>query len=126
MAINEVNGGLGLTEMINRLIAATWKSPRRKGLQQLIQQQTEQVFLTYLLSGSADENLSFATRSILNQSLQELKTYIETQKKQSPDALYLAHLTLALERYRFPEKAKPTQHAVIPPGAPIGCDWEGQ
>ena len=27
MAVNEVNGGLGLTEMINRLIAATWKSP---------------------------------------------------------------------------------------------------
>ena len=31
---------------------------------------------------------------------------------------------IALERMKSPDKAKPTQHAAIPPGAPIGVDME--
>ena len=30
----------------------------------------------------------------------------------------------SLERMKEPEKAKPTIHKEIPPGAPIGCDWD--
>jgi len=31
---------------------------------------------------------------------------------------------LALERMSKPADAKPTIHRAIPPGAPIGCDWD--
>ncbi len=113
---------LALPEVLSTLINATWKAPRKKGTEGLIQQQTEQLLLTYLLSSSINDNNSFVTRSVLAQSLSDLKTYIETKKKSSADTLYNGHLLLALERMKTPADAKPTVHAVAPPGAPIGCE----
>ena len=114
-------GGLGITEMVNRILAATWKAPRQTGMAKLIQQQTEQIILTYLLASSIDEQSSFAARSSVQKSLADLKIYIEGKNKTNTDNIYGGHLTLALERIKAPEKAKPTLHAVAPPGAPIGC-----
>jgi Met-zincin/Domain of unknown function (DUF5117) len=119
------NGGLGLNEMTGALINATWKAPRRKGMEALIQLQTEQVLLTYLLAASVNDNNSFITRSVIQQSLSSLKDFIEAKKKTPADATYSGHLLLALERMKKPEDAKPTIHVTIPPGSPIGCE-EGQ
>lgn len=114
--------GLGLFEMINTIITATWKAPRKKGMEGLIQLQTEQLLLTYLLAGTLNENNSFITQSVLRQSLSDLKRFIETTKKTAVDKMYSGHLLLALERMSKPEAAKPTIHAAMPPGAPIGSD----
>ncbi|MEO7394623.1 MAG: hypothetical protein ABIU11_06735, partial [Chitinophagaceae bacterium] len=84
--------------------------------------QTEQVLLTYLLAASVDDNNSFITKSVLSKILADLKNFIEGKKKTTTDSTYAGHLLLALERMTAPEKAKPTIHAVIPPGAPIGCE----
>ncbi len=119
MAINQQKG-LPLDEMLNKIITATWKAPRKTGIQGLIQQQTEQVVLTYLLAGSIDEKVSFAGRAAMRKSLDDLKLYIDGQKKTAGNAQYTGHLSLALERMKAPEKARPTIHAAIPPGAPIG------
>ncbi len=116
------NGGLGLNEMIDALLNATWKAPRQKGMEGLIQLQTEQILLTYLLASSIDDDNSFITKSVIQKSLTDLKTFIESKKKTSVDAGYTGHLLLAIERMASPDKAKPTIHAVIPPGAPIGCE----
>jgi hypothetical protein len=116
------NGGLGLNEMIDVLMNATWKAPRQKGMEGLIQLQTEQILLTYLLAASVDDNNSFITKSVIQKSLTDLKTFIEGKKKTSIDAGYTGHLLLAIERMASPDNAKPTIHAVIPPGAPIGCE----
>ncbi|MEJ0106841.1 MAG: zinc-dependent metalloprotease [Bacteroidota bacterium] len=116
------NGGLGLNEMIDKLISITWKAPRRKGMEGLIQLQTEQVLLTYLLAASIDDNNSFITKSVIQKTLSDLKTFIESKKKISTDDTYTGHLLLALERMKAPEKAKPTIHVAIPPGSPIGCE----
>jgi hypothetical protein len=118
------NGGLGLHEMINVLLSKTWKATAATGMKKLIQQQTNQVLLTYLLAASIDDNTSFAAKAVLQQSLNELKKYIEAQQKLVKDDVQQANFTLALERMKAPEKAKPTIHAAIPPGAPIGCDWD--
>ena len=40
--------GLGADEMITILINKTWKAPRLKGFEELIQLQNEQLLLTYL------------------------------------------------------------------------------
>ena len=125
MAQYEVtSNGLGVTEMINTLIAKTWKAPRLSGIEKLIQLQTEQVLLTYLLSASVNDNNSFAVKSNLKKALADLKTFIDTQSKTATDETHKGHLLLALERMKEPEKAKPTIHKEIPPGAPIGCDWD--
>ena len=116
------NGGLGLNEMIDALMNATWKAPRQKGMEGLIQLQTEQILLTYLLAASIDDNNSFISKSVIQKTLAGLKTFIEAKKKTSVEAGYTGHLLLAIERMAAPEKAKPTIHAAIPPGAPIGCE----
>ena len=116
------NGGLGLNEMIDALMNATWKAPRQKGMEGLIQLQTEQILLTYLLAASMDDNNSFISKSVIQKTLAGLKTFIEAKKKTSVEAGYTGHLLLAIERMAAPEKAKPTIHAAIPPGAPIGCE----
>jgi len=118
------NAGLGLNEMLQTLVNKTWKAARKTGMEKLIQQQTEQVLLTYLLATSIDDNLSFPAKSITQQTLSDLKKYIEAQQKMVKDESQLANYILALERMKAPEKAKPTIHKEIPPGAPIGCDLD--
>lgn len=119
-----MNHGLGVNEMISTLISKTWKAARSSGMEKLIQMQTEQVLLTYLLAASVNDNNSFAVKSNLQTTLKDLKTFIEAKSKTVTDETYKGHLLLALERIKEPEKAKPTIHKEIPPGAPIGCDWD--
>ncbi len=121
MVQQEIKGGLGADEMITMLINKTFKAPRRSGMEGLIQQQTEQVLLTYLLAASVDENNSFAVRSVLQKQLNDLKRYIEQQQK--INLTLSGHYQLALERMKTPKDAKPTLHKEAPPGAPIGCDF---
>lgn len=116
------HAGLGLDEMIAVVLNATWKAGRKKGMEGLIQLQSEQLVLTYLLAASVHENNSFITQSVLQKVLSDLKIFIETRKKMATDGLYSGHLLLALERMKKPENAKPTLHAILPPGAPIGCE----
>ena len=63
-------------------------------------------------------------KSKLKKALTDLGTFIETQSKAATDETYKGHLLLALERMKDPVSAKPTIHKEIPPGAPIGCDWD--
>jgi hypothetical protein len=93
-------------------------------MEQLIQQQTEQILLTYLLALSVDNKVSFQARADGIKVLSDLKNWVESQQKVSNDSSYKAHLMLALERMKKPEEAKPSVHPQIPPGSPIGSNWE--
>lgn len=111
--------GLGLTEMLETVLAKTWRATRQQGFEGLIQRQNEQLVLTYLLAASENENASFATRAAVLQVLDKIRTMAGGGSKTSTDKGYYL---LTLERLKHPEKAKATQHAVLPPGAPIGSD----
>jgi hypothetical protein len=113
--------GLGLKEMVNILVNRTWKAKRKTGIQELIQQQTEQVLLTYLLSASVNDKNSYAVRSVIQQSIAVLTSFINEQLKKAVDEHYKGHLLLAIERMKVPGDANPTIHKEMPPGAPIGC-----
>jgi hypothetical protein len=127
MAQYEVSGGLGVHEMLRVLLAQTWKADRRTGMEAMVQLQTEQIVLTYLMALATDESASFAARAAGQKALADLKTFIEEQKNTAKEESYLAHLMLALERMKAPDKAKPAvQHKEMPPGAPIGCDMDDQ
>ena len=124
MQYEAANNGLGVYEMVNTLITKTWKSPRLAGIEKLIQSQTEQILLTYLLAASVNDNNSYLVKSVLLKGLAELKTFIEAQQKATSDELTKGHFMLALERMKEPAAAKPTIHKEAPPGSPIGCDWD--
>jgi len=118
------NNGLGVDEMINVLTAKTWKAARLKGLEGLIQQQNEQLLLTYLLAVSVNDDASFATKAQMLKAIEDVKTYTTAQLKTATDNTYKGYLLLTLDRIKSPEKAKPTLHEAPPPGSPIGCGME--
>ncbi len=124
MQYEAANNGLGVYEMVTTLITKTWKSPHLSGTEKLIQLQTEQVLLTYLLAASVNDNNSYLVKSVLMKGLVELKSFIEAQQKSTRDELTKGHFILALERMKEPAAAKPTIHKAAPPGSPIGCDWD--
>jgi hypothetical protein len=122
LAQQEIAGGFGLTNMIETLVNATFKSQRRIGVEKAIQMQTEQIILTYLLSSSIDEQVSYPARIMISSVNAEFRKWLEEKVKSATDAVDKAHWQLAIDRFKSPEKAKPTLHAVAPPGAPIGCE----
>lgn len=118
------NNGLGIDDMLSVLFSKTIKAPRLTGLQGLIQQQNEQLLLTYLLAVSINDDASFATKAQLLKAINDVKTFTTAQLKTTSDNTYKGYLLLMLERIKSPEKAKPTLHQAAPPGSPIGCDMK--
>lgn len=116
------SNGLSLEEMLSDVFRKTWKAPRMKGAEGLIQLQNEQLVLTYLLSISINDDASFATRAQVMQAIEQIKSYATAQSKLAAANAYKGHYLLTLERIKSPDKVKPTIHIATPPGAPIGCD----
>ncbi|HET6722070.1 MAG TPA: zinc-dependent metalloprotease, partial [Chitinophagaceae bacterium] len=117
----QTNNNLGLNEMVSSIINKTWKAPRQAGMQGLLQMQNEQILLTYLLSASINDNTSYAAKAVLQKNLADLKALLEKAQKGTNNEMYAGHLLLAIDSLKAPEKAKPTIHKAMPPGAPIGC-----
>ncbi|WP_205573308.1 zinc-dependent metalloprotease [Flavisolibacter nicotianae] len=109
---------LGLSEMINTVIDRTWKATPVEGALGLIQAQNCQLVLTYLLAASVSDDASFATKAAALKAIDDIKSIATKQARTAGKTK--GNYLLALERIKAPEKAKPTQHVVIPPGAPIG------
>lgn len=119
LAQNETEkNSLGLTAMLEQLMQQTWKQPGRGGMEGMIQRQNEQLVLTYLMAASVSDEASFATKAAVLKVLEWIKAKATAGvKNNSADQGYYL---LTIERMKNPEKAKPTQHIAIPPGAPIG------
>jgi hypothetical protein len=122
MQYEMMNNGLGIKEMLDTLITKTWKAKRLTGMQKLIQLQTEQVLLTYMLAASIDNNNGYTVQAVFKNAIADLTDFIKKNSAITKDNLYKGHLLLALDRISHPSDAKPTLHKDIPPGSPIGCD----
>ncbi|MEN9685262.1 MAG: hypothetical protein RLZZ28_1048 [Bacteroidota bacterium] len=114
---------IGWDDVLDAIISKTWKLPLQKGLKGAVQMQTQQMVLTWLLSLSQNDNANYIVKSICFDRLQSLKQYAG-QMKNTPGLK--AHYTYAMERISKPKEIPQPQHKEIPPGAPIGCDWEEQ
>nr|MCU0403802.1 zinc-dependent metalloprotease [Chitinophagaceae bacterium] len=114
--------GLPLDEMMTIIRSKIMDPVKLKGMDALIQQQNEQILLTYLMAATQNEEINFAARAIIKKHLEEIKTATKEKAKATTDPYWKGHYLLALQRMEKPELAKPTVHATAPPGAPIGCD----
>ncbi|MBM3444914.1 MAG: DUF5117 domain-containing protein [Bacteroidetes bacterium] len=117
-----LEGGYGLAEMLNTAINATFKSPRKNGMQAALQMQTEQMMMTYILSSSIQTAVSYPAKASVVAALAGLKKFLELQRKSTANPEYAAHIDMLLMRCKEPEKATPTIYLDAPPGAPIGCE----
>lgn len=114
-------GTIGWNDVLDAIINKTWKAPVPKGLQGEIALQTQQMVLTWMLALSQSDQSNYMVKSICFDRLQSLKKYAELMKNTSG---MQAHYTYAIERISKPKDIPLPVHKVIPPGSPIGCDWD--
>ncbi len=113
---------LGWDDVLDSIIYRTWKAPQPKGLAQQVQLQTQQMVISWIQTLANNNNAGYAVKAICFEKLQALKSFIAGQMKLYP--ANKAHYLYAVERIDHPKDVIIPEHKIIPPGAPIGCDFE--
>jgi hypothetical protein len=117
----------GLVEVVDKILAATWKAPVAGGYPGEIQHTVDIVVLGDLMSLAAGERASNQVRAIAELKLEQLKAWLGTQRSLTADENQRAFLFYAAEQIkRFqedPKKMNLTRPQDPPDGQPIGMDW---
>jgi hypothetical protein len=139
---------LGLTDMVDSVLSATWRSPRREGLEAETQFTVEDIVLNHLLrlaasgggagtSGAAfpagisieeprSVSASPEARAQALAAADKLETWLKSNPFPADTPEYAAHRAAAIatiERFRAdPAKFAPPPELPTPPGQPIGDD----
>ncbi len=116
-----------LVEVVDKILAATWKAPVAGGYPGEIQHTVDMVVLGDLMSLAAGERASNQVRAIAELKLDQLKAWLGTQRTLTADENQRAFLFYAVEQIkRFqedPKKMNLTRPQDPPDGQPIGMDW---
>jgi hypothetical protein len=114
----------GLEEVLNKLLAATWKGPRRAGYTAEVARVVDDVTLERLLLLAAADRTTPEVRAIASLALDELKKWLAGPGTAPAYAAERAHFIYAAEQIgRFqknPKDLKLAPPAEIPEGQPIG------
>jgi hypothetical protein len=120
----------GLIEVLDKIIGSTWKAPMAAGYAGEIQHTVDMVILGDLMALAASERTSNQVRAVAELKLEQLKTWLGTQRSLSADENHRAFLFYAAEQIkRFqddPKKMNITRPQEPPDGQPIGMDWWGR
>jgi len=116
----------GLTEVIDKILATTWKAPATNGYAGEIQHTVNMVILSDLMALAANERASNQVRAIASWKLDQLKTWLTAQSRFPVDENQRAFLFYSIEQIkRFqddPKKANVTPAQQPPDGQPIGME----
>lgn len=115
----------GLIEVLDSLIAATWKSSWQKsGYYAEIQKVVHHVTLYHLMRLAAGKEVSPRVKAIAAYKLEELKDWLTEKSKSTPAAGRRAHYSYAAAQIRYfrenPGKVQLSEPLTEPAGAPIG------
>ena len=114
-------------EVLDKIIAATWKAPMGTGYNAEIQRTVNMVLLSDLMSLAAGERASNQVRAIAELRLEQLKAWLSQQQNLTRDENQQAFLSYAANQIkRFqedPKKMNLTKANDPPDGQPIGTDW---
>jgi Met-zincin/Domain of unknown function (DUF5117) len=117
----------GLVEVIDKILAATWKASVAAGYAGEIQHTVNLVILTDLMSLASGERAANQARAIASWKLEQLKTWLAAQSRMAADENRRAFLFYSLEQIkRFqedPKKMNITPAQTPPDGQPIGMSW---
>jgi hypothetical protein len=118
----------GLEEVIDAIVAATWKAPRASALEATTQRVTESVALESLLGLAANNAASAEARAIARSKAVALRLWLSapanivaSPEEKSARAAAVARIE-AFEK--DPAKFTPVAPAATPPGQPIGDDQD--
>jgi len=120
----------GLVEVIDKILASTWKAPVATGYAGEIQHTVDMVILGDLMALASAERAPNQVRAIAELKLEQLKGWLGTQRTLTADDNHRAFLFYAVEQIkRFqddPKKMNLTRPQDPPDGQPIGMDWWGR
>jgi hypothetical protein len=114
----------GLGEVIDKILASTWKAPAATGYAREIQHTVNMIILNDLMSLASGERALNQVRAIASWKLDQLKTWATQQTRLTADENRRAFLYYAIEQIkRFqddPKKINLTRPQAPPDGQPIG------
>jgi len=115
-----------LTEVIDRILAATWKAPAATGYAGEIQRSVDVIVLSDLMALSSGERASNQVRAVASWKLEQLKNWLTLQSRLATDEDRRAFLFYSIDQIkRFqddPKKMNLTPAQQPPDGQPIGMD----
>jgi hypothetical protein len=113
-----------LEEILDRVVATTWKSPHAAGYNGDIQRVVDNVVLTQLFGLITNERALTQVRAVASLKLTELQEWMTKQARSTKDESQRAHLTFALSQIeqfkKSPKEFQLPRLADPPPGQPIG------
>jgi len=125
-----VNSSLpGLGEVIERIIAVTWKDAPRSGYAGAVNRVVNNLMLKHLLQLAANKEASEPARAMAHLKITELKSWLSATAGKQTDPNWKAHYLFALNQIKEYEQ-NPKEMNLAPPlsapdGAPIdpGYEW---
>jgi len=119
----------GFAELVDDLLASTWKAQPDAGYDGAIQRTVDAVVLDHLMSLAADQNAPPQARAIASYKLDDLKVWIHQQYPTIKDENRVAQFFFAMQQIEQFEKNPVSVHltapAPPPAGDPIGASgWE--
>ena len=116
----------GLGEVIDRILAATWKAPVAAGYAGEIQHSVNSIILSDLMALASGERASNQVRAIASLKLEQLKSWLAAQSRRPVEENQRAFWFYSLEQIkRFqddPKKMNLTPAQAPPDGQPIGME----
>jgi hypothetical protein len=119
----------GFDELLDEVLATTWKAQPTAGYTGAIQRTVNAVVLSHLMSLAADEHASSQVRAVALLKLDELKKWLASQENLLKDVPTRAEFFFARNQIDHFEKNPAEVHVTAPTtppaGDPIGSDgWE--
>jgi Met-zincin/Domain of unknown function (DUF5117) len=115
-------------ELVDDLLAATWKAPPSSGYYGAIQRIVDSVVLEHFITLAASDRASAQVRGVALLKLDELGKWMATQAPAAQNPDMRAHFFFAKSQIdRFEKNFRdwlPPAPPILPEGDPIGTDWE--
>ena len=116
----------GLEEVLEAILAATWKTPHDEGYKGQIANAVDMVVLYDLMALSANDHAADEVRAIARLELQELKRWVYAHLPSIKDRAHIAFASWQIEQFeKDPKQISVTPPAEPPDGPPIGTDDDG-
>jgi len=116
-----------LGDVIDKILAETFKAPARGDYGGEIQRTVNMVVLNELMALAANERASNQVRAVAELKVEELRRWLSLQTDSARDQNQRAYFIYALNQIkRFqddPKKMNLTKPNDPPDGQPIGTDW---
>jgi len=117
----------GLQEVMDAIVAATWKAPHGDGYNEQIANVVDDVVLYDLMGLAASSRASHGVRAIASLEVHNLRDWMNAGRQASSDQAHIAFAVREIEQFeKDPKRIDLTPPAEAPDGPPIGTDedWD--